>query len=116
MKLKTKIYKHISGLCGGFLLYGNKLFWRFWTPLAEMNFKRYMLCATKQKKKLFTSFAPSDLSEFWRSFILCGAEEVVGVVQAAGERHLLLVSIVTVPTYVFLIRQHLRHDCVSLTV
>lgn len=69
------------------------------------------MCETLES--LLTSFASSNLSEFWRSFILCGAEEVVGVVQAAGERHLLLVSIVTVPTYIFLVRQHLRHDSLS---
>lgn len=72
------------------------------------------MCETLES--LLTSFAPSDLPEFGSSFILRGAVEVVGVVQAAGERHLLLVSIVTVPTYGFLIRQHLRHYSFSLSL
>lgn len=65
---------------------------------------------------VLTSFAPSNLPEFRRPFILRGAVEVVGVVHAAGERHLLLVSIVTETTYVFLVRQHLRHDDLSLSL
>lgn len=67
--------------------------------------------AQQQKKKPVTSFASPNLAKLGWSLVLVAAEEVVGVLQATGEREVILVvAVVPVMSHFLLaVWQHLRH-------
>lgn len=74
-------------------------------------FSRFFFVKRGAQQISVTSFASPDLAKLGWSLVLVAAEEVVGVLQATGEREVILVvAVVAVMShFLFAVWQHLRH-------